>query len=64
MYPYLLAGDAAFEGQPLPSHSYAWTPLFGRYTLAATPYAGNKYHGARGESLIVHFSVVDGANRE
>jgi hypothetical protein len=64
MYPYLLAGDASFEGQPLPSNSYAWTPPPGQYTLVATPYAGNKYYGARGEALTVHFSVVDGAARE
>ena len=60
-YPHLLAGDVSFEDQPLPSHSNPWTPPVGRYTLVATPYAGKKASGARGESLVVHFEVVDGA---
>ena len=60
-YPHLLAGDLSFEDQPLPSHSNPWTPPLGRYTLMATPYAGRKGSGTRGESLTVHFMVVDGA---
>lgn len=63
MYPYLLAGDMSIEGHPLPGHSNPWTPAVGRYTLVATPYAGNKHSGARGEPMTVRFEVVDGAAR-
>ena len=62
-YPYMLAGDPSFEGQPLPDHSYAWTPLPGHYTLTATPYATMKSSGARGAALTVHFEVVDRGSR-
>jgi ferric-dicitrate binding protein FerR (iron transport regulator) len=59
LYPYMLAGDPSIEGQRLPRHSYAWMPPPGRYTLTATPYAGRKEWGARGESLKIEFTVID-----
>jgi hypothetical protein len=61
MYPYMLTGDPSLEGQPLPTHSNAWTPPAGRYTLTAVPYAIKKDEGARGEPLSVQFEVVDSA---
>ncbi|MDO8544096.1 MAG: FecR family protein [Opitutaceae bacterium] len=60
-YPYMLSGDPSFEGETLPSYSYPWTPPVGRYSLTATPYAGSKESGARGESLTVRFEVIDHA---
>jgi hypothetical protein len=62
-YPYMVAGDPSFEGQPLPGHSHAWQPPVGRYSLSATPYAAMREWGARGESLTVTFEVVDRASR-
>ncbi len=59
MYPHMLAGDASFAGKPLPLNSNAWTPPPGRYSLEATPYAGFKSSGARGESLSIHFEVLE-----
>lgn len=61
MYPHMLAGDASLPGMPLPSNSNAWTPPPGRYVLEATPYAGYKSSGARGESLSIRFEVVERA---
>jgi len=63
-YPYMLAGDPSLEGQPLPDHSFAWTPPVGRYTLTATPYATMKSSGARGDALTIRFEVVDNATRK
>ena len=60
-YPYMVAGDPSFEGQPLPTHSHPWTPPIGRYSIRATPYAAMKAWGARGEALNVEFEVIDRA---
>jgi hypothetical protein len=62
-YPYMLAGDPSFEGESLPAYAYPWTPPAGRYTLHATPYAGIRESGARGETLTVRFEIVDSSSR-
>ncbi|WP_106928656.1 InlB B-repeat-containing protein [Adhaeribacter arboris] len=50
--PYLLFGDA--EGKP-----NAWTPAEGKYTLKATPYSEANGKGPAGESMTLHFSVIN-----
>lgn len=58
-FPYMLAGDPSIVDQPLPGHSFAWTPPVGRFTLTAVPHAEISRSGVRGTPLTVRFEVID-----
>ncbi len=53
--PFAVAGNSNDV-----TYYQAWKPPVGKHTLVATPYSHNDGTGTAGESIAVHFTVVNG----